>query len=241
MLEKSQIEKIRANFQTTLGNVVREYAQHLFLSRFYKKKGSGNILFKGGTALRFAYKSPRFSEDLDFSVKDYLNQNEVEKAVLDVLVDFTNSGIACEVEESKQTTGGYLANLFLNIYGIKTSIAIQISSRVKAGIDSQNLPITNEYIPTYSAILLSKDEVAKEKIQAALSRSKPRDFFDVYFLLREGLIPIKQRKRLDDIRKIIGSGRVDFAKELDIFLPKSMSQLAKSFPHPLLTEIDRFI
>lgn len=34
---------------------------------FYQEKEAEAILFKGGTALRLIYQSPRFSEDLDFS------------------------------------------------------------------------------------------------------------------------------------------------------------------------------
>ena len=240
MLEKGQLNKIRTNFQTTFDNVEREYVQHLFLSRFYKKKGSENILFKGGTALRFAYKSPRFSEDLDFSVRDYFDQKEIEKAVLSFLVDLSNLGIEAEIEESKPTTGGYLANLLLDMYGKKVSIAIQISSRGKGTIDSQTLPMTNEYIPTYSAKLLSQGEIAKEKIQAALSRGKPRDLFDIYFLLREGLVPVSERSKLGKIKKVVGSDEVDFSSDLGVFLPRSMLQLVKSFPQPLLSEIERF-
>ena len=39
----------------------------IFLSYLYQEPGSEKLLFKGGTALRIVFKSPRFSEDLDFS------------------------------------------------------------------------------------------------------------------------------------------------------------------------------
>ncbi|MBN1444929.1 MAG: nucleotidyl transferase AbiEii/AbiGii toxin family protein [Candidatus Omnitrophica bacterium] len=54
-------------YKTTEINIAREYVQHLFLSSLYREKSSEKVLFKGGTALRIVFQSPRFSEDLDFS------------------------------------------------------------------------------------------------------------------------------------------------------------------------------
>jgi predicted nucleotidyltransferase component of viral defense system len=67
MIEKRQVQKLAQTWQTTVDNVVREYFQQLFLSRLYQEHGSEGLLFKGGTALRVIWQSPRFSEDLDFT------------------------------------------------------------------------------------------------------------------------------------------------------------------------------
>ena len=49
-------------------NIVREYFQNVFLAKLYTLSEAEKMLFKGGTALRILYGSPRFSEDLDFSL-----------------------------------------------------------------------------------------------------------------------------------------------------------------------------
>ena len=67
MLGRDNLEKFTKLQQTSVQNVVREYCQHLFLSFLYQNPGSEKLLFKGGTALRIILKSPRFSEDLDFT------------------------------------------------------------------------------------------------------------------------------------------------------------------------------
>ena len=67
MINSATIRKLAIAQQTTELNIAREFAQHLFLSGFYQNVGSEHVLFKGGTALRLVYGSPRFSEDLDFS------------------------------------------------------------------------------------------------------------------------------------------------------------------------------
>ena len=239
MLELNKLEAIQNTFQTTRENVFREYAQHLFLSSFYRKKGSENIFFKGGTALRFAYRSPRFSEDLDFSAVG-IGVGEVEEAIVGVLEDFTNQGLKWEIEESKETTGGYLGKLIVFLYEEKTSIEIQISFREKKFVAPEVVPIVNEYLPTYIVGLLPLEELVGEKIQAALTRSKPRDFFDIYFLLKQGLIPLSQRNKLAEIREILKKKEIKFSGELSLFLPKSMRLLAESFPAPLLAEIEKY-
>lgn len=238
MLELNQLETIQNTFQTTRENILREYAQHLFLSSFYRKKGSENVFFKGGTALRFAYRSPRFSEDLDFSANK-IGVREIEGLVVGTLEDFTNQGLKWEVEESKETTGGYLGKLIIFLYEEKTSVDIQISFRERKDGLGETLSIVNEYIPTYVIKLLPLNELVAEKIQAALTRSKPRDFFDIYFLLRERLIPPQKKESLRQIKEILNQREIKFAGELSLFLPRSMKTLAESFPTPLLAEIEK--
>ena len=239
MLELKQLETIQNTYQTTTDNIVREYAQHLFISSFYRTEGVENILFKGGTALRFAYRSPRFSEDFDFSASG-VGFSDVEKIILNTLVDLTNQGLKCEIEESKETTGGYLAKLFVVIGAKRASVEIQISFRERKTAERDNLNIVNEYIPTYVANLLPEKELVGEKIQAALTRSKPRDCFDVYFLIRQGLVPVGEREGLRKLKEVLSRKEIKFSGELSLFLPRSMKQLAESFPEPLLSEIDKF-
>src|SRR3989338_7514835 len=67
MLTPDKLRELAVKKQTTELNIRREYVQHIFLSYFYQQQQSENIFFKGGTALRLIYNSPRFSQDLDFS------------------------------------------------------------------------------------------------------------------------------------------------------------------------------
>ncbi len=49
------------------GNVAREYLQAVILSLLQREGAMIPLAFHGGTALRFLYQLPRFSEDLDFA------------------------------------------------------------------------------------------------------------------------------------------------------------------------------
>ena len=49
-------------------NILREYLQSLVLRSLHESEAFRCLAFVGGTALRFLYQLPRFSEDLDFSL-----------------------------------------------------------------------------------------------------------------------------------------------------------------------------
>jgi hypothetical protein len=48
-------------------NVLREYVQSRILGSMQSARAMGPLAFMGGTALRFVYRVPRYSEDLDFT------------------------------------------------------------------------------------------------------------------------------------------------------------------------------
>ncbi len=53
--------------QTKKRAILREYLQTIILDGIYKSDFAKYMFFVGGTALRFFYNLPRFSEDLDFN------------------------------------------------------------------------------------------------------------------------------------------------------------------------------
>jgi predicted nucleotidyltransferase component of viral defense system len=50
-------------------NLAREYLQALILQSLQRAGAMTALAFHGGTALRFLYTLPRFSEDLDFALE----------------------------------------------------------------------------------------------------------------------------------------------------------------------------
>ncbi|MBI4675942.1 MAG: nucleotidyl transferase AbiEii/AbiGii toxin family protein [Chloroflexi bacterium] len=62
------------------------------MSYFYQQPQTDRIYFKGGTALRTLYDSPRFSEDLDFS-SSLTSIRPMEQAVLETLAEIERENI----------------------------------------------------------------------------------------------------------------------------------------------------
>lgn len=237
MISDESIKIIAKKYQTTELNVRREYFQHLFLSYFYQQPHSDKIFFKGGTALRILYNSPRFSEDLDFSsaIRDI---KAIETSIIATLGEIEREGVDTNIQEAKTTSGGYLAIISFANRSSTISIQLEISLREKKK-KGEVATIASDFIPSYALMHLESKDLIKEKIQALLSRKKPRDFYDIYFLLRANLITVKERSMLSRVSQELKNTRISFEKELKLFLPKNHQMIIKNFKSALEREIKR--
>lgn len=220
MLNTENLAKFIKQTQTSAENVVREYCQHLFLSYLYQQPHSERLLFKGGTALRIVFRSPRYSEDLDFTGVN-ITQGEVEKIFTDTLADIENTGIQVELEEGKATTGGYLGRAYFFAYGKKVPVEIQVSLRNGSNPRGTTAFIENDYIPAYTLVHLPKEEIVKGKMQALINRHKPRDFYDYFFLLSGNYPLVKEKENLARTHKLLKETKYNFRNELRELLPMS--------------------
>jgi len=86
---------------------------------------------------------------------------------------------------------------------------------------------------------LEESILVREKIQALLERAKPRDFFDLYFILRSRRLVEYVPQDISNMKeKIIETLQNGWGKELKIFLPVSYHSLIKDFKERLLKEIE---
>lgn len=239
MLSNNIIQTIASKLQTTELNVRREYIQHLFLSYFYREGQSDKIFFKGGTALRIIYRSPRFSEDLDFS-SAICSNSRIESIVLAVLGEMEREGIKTEIKESKEKSGGYLGIVIFHMRSDLLSLQLEISKRKNVG-EGELVTVVNDLVPPYTIMRLPQRQLIAEKISALRVRKKPRDYYDLYFILRAGLLESKDRPVLKQIAKTIPFVGIDFKKELQVFLPKSHWPIIKDFKQNLIQELQRYI
>lgn len=239
MITQEQIKTLANKYQTTELNSRREYFQHLFLSYFYQQPQAEVMYFKGGTALRIIYQSPRFSEDLDFSTT-LQDIKPIEQAILQTLGAIEKEGINTHLQEAKQTSGGYLASVTFQGFEQAISILLQISLR-EGDKRGEVITIANDFIPSYIVMRLSQEQLIDEKIQALLARKKPRDFYDLYFILRSNLLPPEKKDILPQTLKTLQQTDINFETELKQFLPKSHWAIIRDFNQTLEREIDRFI
>lgn len=226
-------------------NIVREYVQHLFLTELYQLPGSEKLLFKGGTALRVVYNSPRFSEDLDFSLFN-VSSGEVkpfvENLFLSVLSKIEGTGTRIEISnKSEATSGGYFGLATIHTADFAPiNIEINVSSRERKEVKGEVDSITNNFVPTYTLYHLPQEELVEEKVFGALrERKKPRDYYDLYFMLRKGMLSADQKQRLGEITTEIidGSRQIDFRGELGAFLPASQQVIVRDFTQTLEREL----
>ncbi|MBF0386484.1 MAG: nucleotidyl transferase AbiEii/AbiGii toxin family protein [Candidatus Omnitrophica bacterium] len=246
MIEKRLIQQLAERYQTTADNVIREYFQHLFLAQLYQAKGSEGFLFKGGTALRIVWQSPRFSEDLDFTGVN-LGLRGIEATMEDTLGKIEQSGIETRIDESKATTGGYLAIFDFRTGAYSSRIQIEVSLRKENKIRGAALAaatlIQSDFVPAFALIHLDEEILVGEKIRACLTRGKARDFYDLYFILRgrmafQAVFTKNKALKAELINAVKKEGR-DFRHELKQFLPVNQHLIIKGFPDALVREIER--
>lgn len=244
MITQDAIKKLATRYQSSEFNVAREYCQHLFLSYFYRRENSAKVLFKGGTALKIIYQSPRFSEDLDFSGFG-ISASSIEELVENGLLEIEREGIDVDIKESTKTSGGYLAIINFSFLGYSVDVQLEISLRQKSRTSGIATLITSDLVPAYTVLQLPEGALVEEKVQALLERKKPRDFYDLYFILRSRL-PILNRYKRDHVLKkqvteIMKKEKVDFKSELKIFLPVSQHQILRNFETVLKNEMERYL
>lgn len=239
MLTRANLEQFTKQAQTKLENVVREYCQHLFLSYLYQQPNSERLLFKGGTALRIIFHSPRYSEDLDFTgVK--ITQYEIEEIFTDTLANIEKTGIPVETKEAKHTTGGYLGIIEFDVYDKRVEIYFEVSLRNRGRITGVRQFIENDYIPPYTVVCLPQDSLVQSKLEALMARHKPRDFYDYFFLLSGNYPIVKEKVRLTQALKLLQESKIDFRRELREFLPASHMMHLRDFKKILKQKILNF-
>lgn len=237
MLDQELIKKIADKIQTSELNARREYVQHLFLAKFYQQPLTNNIFFKGGTALRLVYGSPRFSEDLDFSTSS-VNFKTLESIIETTLLEVEREGISTEIIESKKTSGGYLGEIEFNLGKLKVGLRLEVSGRDKLA-KGEMITVVNNFIPAYLLMVLIQPQLVGQKIKALLERQKPRDFYDLLYILRANLLPVGEKTVLKKAAKLLKTSEVNFNQELKLFLPKSHWQIIRDFKASLEREISR--
>ena len=169
-------------------HIEKDYFQDLLLFNLFKK--TNKFVFKGGTALYKLYKLPRFSEDLDFSLLEILDKENILDIVKRV-VDHING---FEIKSVKQTRDSVLVKI--SCRGILTKyntlrVDVNFKNKVLHGFDIKTHVSQYIDINPFSLRALKIEEVITEKVHSIFMRKKARDLFDLFFLLRMSSFNLK--------------------------------------------------
>jgi predicted nucleotidyltransferase component of viral defense system len=138
-------------------------------------------VFKGGTAIHHCYlPQQRFSEDLDFTSLDKkLTMTEVV-AVLESSGDFVvkkryESNATVKIERL----------VYQGILDQPGAIKVEIDRLQNVLLPAVERTYVNAYGIDATIKTMQMDEIVAEKVRAASSRVRYRDFYDLYLLLQE--------------------------------------------------------
>lgn len=187
MLARGELAALARRQGVPLGIVERDYVQHLVLRHVARAP----FAFKGGTCLRIAYGSPRYSEDLDFDAEG--SEGEllaVLKAGAERLRDY---GIRAEAV--RRPGAGLVAAvryegpLFDGTPPSRGSIRVDVSLRgERVDVEEAFVPATPYVdVPQLVVRALTGPHLLAEKVRALIVRGKARDLYDVHFMLERGV------------------------------------------------------
>jgi hypothetical protein len=168
-------------------NLLREYLQTLILRSFHECEAFRNLAFVGGTALRFLYNLPRFSEDLDFSMvseKDYAGMEWMSKVKRDLSLAGFDPHLTWNDRKIVHTGWIRLAGLLYDagISGVpdqKLAIKLDIDTRPPEGALCERSIITRTV--TFLVQHYDLPSMMAGKLHAAITRKyfKGRDWYDL--------------------------------------------------------------
>lgn len=184
-MDKDFALNLAAKIGIDVQQVIREEAELIFLNGLFESALADGLVFKGGTALRLIYDSPRFSEDLDFSATTEIEFDEFKRLITNI----TASDNRFSIRDLASKYYTYLAQI-----GVKEpwrdfafSLKIEISKRIMETGQGYlaalaKSPATNISVMTR---VVTFERILSDKLRAIAERKMPRDIFDIWFICQK--------------------------------------------------------
>jgi len=190
MISRLEIKRIAETKHLTTRNAERDYLLELFL--FTLSDDRRLLIFKGGTALYKFYNLNRSSEDLDFDLigKRFDTDKMIKKITRNLELTGMKRTLSEKLKYSNETNIRFSVRgpLYDGNKNSMSRVTINISKRERPMSFLEKLLITTyPEIPSFELSVLDEREIAAEKIRCILTREKPRDIYDLWFLSRKDM------------------------------------------------------
>ena len=157
------------------------------------------LALKGGTAIKKMYVPDyRFSEDLDFTLLDDQKNNADLQMAVESLFPWLarEANITLAVRKVEERAGGN-PTIYLNYIGpLQADIAsrflkVDFSRDETLVFPTEQRPVRSSYSDCQARqavlVVYSLEEILAEKLRSLLTRTEPRDLYDVHYLLTNHL------------------------------------------------------
>lgn len=215
-MDQSFAERRARELKIDVSMVTREYWEVLLLNRLAESPASATLMFKGGTALRLAYGSPRFSEDLDFSLSEDGLSGSFDKLAAGLVEPFPQADITDLA--SKRWT--YLCEIRLRepFLAQPFRIKLEISRRSVPQYINELRLITSPTTPVQALLKVATlEQLYQDKQDCIKDRAAPKDIFDLWFISQKlGLKYVPPKTRIT---------RTVLKRDLAKFLPADYQKI----------------
>jgi len=153
------------------------------------------LVFVGGTMLRLCYELSRYSTDLDFWFVKKTNQKDYFNKLKSYLGGFY------EVTDAQLKFNSLLLEIRSKNYPKR--LKIEIRQELKECATQERIAFSKYSTNQVVLRVVTLEEAMKNKIKAALDRKDIRDFFDIEFILRQGIMLPGNKKELLKLKAIV--------------------------------------
>jgi len=221
-MEQLIAEQKARGLRIDITQVVREFWELILLKGLYDSPYGRDLIFKGGTALRLAYGSPRFSEDLDFSLIHDRLKGKFRGWVGKIISPFPELALT-DLEEKRYT---YLAEIKViqEFLHFPFRVKVEISRREIKDYQwkLQLLSSSASVIQVLGQVGIL-EQIYQDKVSCLKDRARPKDLFDLWYITQKLKIPytppptiLKKKDLVRDLRKYLPK---DFWPAVEELLP----------------------
>lgn len=208
LITREKLEYLaRKALKYPLHDAEKDYFLTVVMDIISKSVLSNDLVFKGGTAIYHCFLDQyRFSEDLDFTALDNSVSIEILKEIFGKVSIF-------EVKKE------FVSNATIKIEKLKYDGVLETPNSIKIEVDKlQNVYLKsikrkyqNVWGLDFEVNVMDPIEICAEKIRACNDRFRYRDFYDLYLMVNEFGVEIKNSIEIlpkKEIRKDISQDNI---------------------------------
>jgi len=177
---KRQVDRASSPIQA--GNVAREYLQARILESLQIAGGMIPLAFQGGTALRFLYDLPRFSEDLDFALERSKGKFDIGKFLNKIQRDFEKENYIVQLKvNTKKVVHSAFIRFPQRNQVLSIKVEVDTNPPVGAGLETT---VIRRHV-TLQLQHHDRSSLMAGKLHAVMQRDfvKGRDIYDLFWYL----------------------------------------------------------
>jgi len=213
-MDQGVLRQLSQQLQIAPEQVAREEFELVILKDLVASPIGPALVFKGGTALRLAYGSPRFSDDLDFSLVRQLSSEQF----VDIVNVIANRYPSITLPDTKVKHFTYFASFRVeqDFLPLPFRIKVEISKRKANWQESKDYMTKQLKSPVTNLLVLAKtitlERAYLEKQKLVKDRNQGRDIYDLWWLTSQ----LKRKFKLPKKEYSISNIRRDVNRLLPI-------------------------
>ncbi len=214
-MDQNIAESAAKRLKIAVEQVVREELELSLLKSLFESGIGKALVFKGGTALRLAFGSPRFSDDLDFSASSAIPEAAFRTAARAALKGLPEATLVEALAKRFTLFALYRFDVpyIARPFSIKVEVSTREESRRQA--DESELRLLSSEVTnlTVLARVATLERALEDKKAAFAARRQPRDLYDLWFISQKLGLPFQA--------DLAGSDPRIVRRELRKYLPRT--------------------